>query len=129
MANDPNDYSDIIAQLSSISGNQEKLDALKEQMAQAEALRSQPPHGGMAGNVYVGPSWTQSLGSALGNYASLKAGSEATKGMKDVANQDREARMAFMQKLADAIRAKQAPSQSLPAADPDPNSYAGQQQL
>jgi hypothetical protein len=49
--------------------------------ALAEALRQQsvqPSQGGMAGNVYVGPSWTQGLAKMLQAYGSKKMGEAAT---------------------------------------------------
>ena len=93
------DYAALISALSSISGNQEKQQAL-------EGFNKDNQTGHMVGKVYVGDSPLQHLG-ALGQLA-LGQGR---------ATQDAAARKLFMQQLAHQIRnggQAQTVSQSLP---------------
>jgi hypothetical protein len=101
---DDTDYSDLISALGDISGNQEKLDALNQQMAAAKQLRQPMPQGHMAGNVYVAPNAMQSLGSAMSNLAANKSNASSIAQMQGLASQDQGARQRMM---AEILRARQ----------------------
>lgn len=73
---------------------------LEQQRAYAEALRQQgmeAPQGGMAGRMYVGPSWTQGLAQMLKAYGGRK-------GVEQVGEQSQALARERAQKIAEALR-------------------------
>lgn len=101
---------------------------LQRRQAMADALRQQaleaPSGGGMVGNIYVAPSWTQGLAQLGKAYFGSKADAKVTEEMRALAKKGEDATNQTIARLSNA-------SQGLPAAfnaeQPETPSWMGEQ--
>lgn len=100
----------------------------KRQQAIADALRQQsqaPLQGGMAGRVYVGPSWTQGLAKLLQAYTAGQIGKDSDKQLRAAKDENTQRSQQGMASIVDALSGKPAQQFDIPANEMDSEATTG----